>query len=109
MITTLPQNTPTVYAGNTQQNKTAPKRIYCYSCNEYTDAVEPITVRRYSPTKFHIRAICDRCKKFKSCVIGDYYRVKFPSYFFDMRKNEIAINDLQGKKIITEISHLINE
>lgn len=112
MTTILPLNSFSYYAKNAQ--KTFPKkepirRIYCYNCYQYTTAIEPITVRRYSVSRFHIVAQCEKCNKLKSCVIADFDRVKFPSYFFDLKKNEIVMNEFQGKKIINEISTIINE
>lgn len=90
-------------------NAFKPKRIFCYDCNESTDCVEPIIIRRYQTHSFSILATCKVCNQLKSWAITDFYKTKFPSYFFDLKLNKSFLNYIGNKKIIDEIYLLINE
>lgn len=86
-----------------------PKRIYCYDCQCYSESVEPIIVRRYHESHFHVAATCSKCGRFKSCVINDFSRVKFPSHYFDeTRRGDIFLNYVNGKRMFNEIYSIIN-
>ena len=49
-----------------------PWRIYFHECNEYTESIEPIILRRYQVDNFCIYAICDKCKLLKIIALTDF-------------------------------------
>ena len=102
------QQNPTLTPNKIYRKPIPPNRIFCHNCNEYTLATEPIVVRRYAYAKFYIIAQCEKCLKSKSVVKSDYEKNRFPSCFYNMRPHKIVVNVLDGKRIIEQISSIIN-
>ena len=40
-----------------------PKRMYCHECNEYTQSIKSILIRRYNKQTFSILAKCEKCNE----------------------------------------------
>ena len=41
-------------------------RLYCLKCKDYTQSIEPIIIKKDVGIRFHIKAMCSICNKFKS-------------------------------------------
>ena len=75
-----------------------PYRIYCHDCNEFTESIELIILRRYQIHNFCIYAICEKCKLLKSIALTDFYYKKFPIYYFNLIINKPIKTILLQKK-----------
>ena len=91
-----------------------PYRIYCHKCNEYTESIEPIILRRYQIHNFCIYAMCEKCKLLTSIALTDFYYQKFPMDYFNLPINKPYLNYIitkQGEKrnILSDLFSIINE
>ena len=41
-------------------------RLYCLKCKDYTQSIEPIIIKKDVGSRFHIKAMCSICNKFKT-------------------------------------------
>ena len=41
-------------------------RLYCINCKEYTHSISPISIIKVATNRFHIKAMCYICNKFKT-------------------------------------------
>ena len=41
-------------------------RICCNICNDYTQSIEPVIIKTESVNRFHFKAVCAICNKFKT-------------------------------------------
>ena len=69
-----------------------PWRIYFHECNEYTESIEPIILRRYQVDNFCIYAICDKCKLLKIIALTDFQYKKFPINYLNLPINKPYLN-----------------
>ena len=40
--------------------------LYCVKCKDYTQSIEPIVVKKEESNRYHIKALCLICNKFKT-------------------------------------------
>ena len=40
-------------------------RIHCNTCKNYTQGIEPVVINKESGNRFHFKAVCAICNKFK--------------------------------------------
>ena len=56
-------------------------RLYCLKCKDYTQSIEPIIIKKDVGCRFHIKAMCSICNKFKTKFLNlehlNYYQNKF--------------------------------
>ena len=41
-------------------------RLKCTSCKDYTQTIYPIIITKFTVNRYHIKAVCSICNKFKS-------------------------------------------
>ena len=41
-------------------------RLYCLKCKDYTQSIKPIIIKKYIGSRFHMKAMCLICNKFKT-------------------------------------------
>ena len=74
-----------------------PYRIYFHECNEYTESIEPIILRKYQIHNFCIYALCEKCKLLKCMALTDFYYQKFPMDYFNLPINKQYLNYIMNK------------
>ena len=46
-------------------------RLYCINCKEYTQSINPISIIKVATNRFHIKAMCSICHKFKTKFLNN--------------------------------------
>ena len=45
-------------------------RLYCINCKDYTQSINPISIIKVEKNRFHIKAMCFICHKFKTKFVN---------------------------------------
>ena len=57
------------------RKETLEVRLYCFKCKDFTQSINPITVSKLIKNRYHIKARCSICNKFKSYLLN-YEQIK---------------------------------
>ena len=61
------------------RKETLDVRLYCLKWKDFTQSISPIIVSKLIKNRYHIKAVCSICNKFKSKVINHKYIKLLPN------------------------------
>ena len=79
-------------------------RIHCNTCKNYTQCIEPVVINKESGNRFHFKAVCAICNKFKIKYLNLEQVKALPNEILDSDDGSIFTNTIVRNN---EILHII--
>ena len=64
-------------------------RLKCANCKDFTQTIGPIIISKLKENRYHIKAICSICNKFKSNILNKEQIKLLPHEFQQAADNKL--------------------
>ena len=84
-------------------------RLYCLKCKDYTQSIEHIIIKNDVGSRFHIKAMCSICNKFKTKFLNLEQVKLLPKEIRESEDGSIFTNTIERNGGIIPLIHLIGD
>ena len=82
-------------------------RLKCANCKDYTQTINPIIINKLSENRYHIKAVCSICNKFKSKFLNKEQIMLLPNEIQQTTNNTTFTNTIERNGGLLPIIPLI--
>ena len=83
-------------------------RIRCHTCQNYTQSIEPVILKKEFGSRFHFKAVCAICNKFKTKYLNLEQVKVLPNEIKDSIDGSTFTNTIERNGILISIIPLIS-
>ena len=83
-------------------------RIRCHTCHNYTQSIEPVIIKKEFVSRFHFKAVCVICNKFKTKYLNQEKVKVLPNEIKDSIDGSTFTNTIERNGILISIIPLIS-
>ena len=83
-------------------------RLKCANCKDYSQTINPIIITKLTENRYHIKAVCSICNKFKSKFLNKEQIILLPNEIQQTTNNTTFTNTIERNGGIIPLTPLIN-